>query len=249
VHGIDFLVDSARRLCRGAEKLDRHNTERLRIHVAELIEDVANLRRIDGNQLGQIDKQLRVVAATLRHVHAHAERATFRRWAPRPMHRETSAVETADKGAKLEPMPVGLILAVVLDAGIDGMLIGLASSVAVSSGVFMSIATIFEMGFLGYSFACSVVPACRSKVTAVAVLATPPLVMLAASVTAAEFSANVEKTPVFSGLVAFALAAVLFLVVQELLEEANEKEGSEEWHVSCMLYIGLLVSIGFELAF
>ena len=72
VHGIDFLVDSARRLCRGAEKLDRHNTERLRIHVAELIEDVANLRRIDGNQLGQIDKQLRVVAATLRHVRPDA---------------------------------------------------------------------------------------------------------------------------------------------------------------------------------
>ena len=113
------------------------------------------------------------------------------------------------KGVKLEPMPVGLILAVVLDAGIDGMLIGLASSVAVSSGVFMSIATIFEMGFLGYSFACSVVPACRSKVTAVAVLATPPLVMLAASVTAAEFSANVDRAhPLRGPPTARALAAL-----------------------------------------
>ena len=48
-----------------------------------------------------------------------------------------------------------MILAVVVDSGVDGMLIGLAGSVARSSGCLMAIATAIEMGFLGYSFACS----------------------------------------------------------------------------------------------
>merc|ERR1719401_48968 len=53
------------------------------------------------------------------------------------------------------PVPWGLVLAVLVDSIVDGMLIGLAGSVALNSGWLMAVATAIEMGFLGYSFACS----------------------------------------------------------------------------------------------
>jgi len=50
-----------------------------------------------------------------------------------------------------------------------------------------------------------------------------------------------KSTPAFCGLI-----AVLFLVLDELLLEAHEKEESEGWTVSVWLYIGLLLSIAFD---
>jgi len=139
-------------------------------------------------------------------------------------------------------VPWGLIFAVVIDAVIDGMLIGLAGSVAYTSGLLMALATAIEMGFLGYSFACSLTKSVR-RLTATIILGLPPLAMLGAAAAATAGATYVEHMAAFCGLVAFALVAVLFLVVQELLVEAHEKEEGEAWHISVWLYMGLLLSI------
>lgn len=143
-------------------------------------------------------------------------------------------------------VPWGLVLAVLVDSVVDGMLIGLAGSVALESGWLMAMATAIEMGFLGYSFACSAArPAEHVGGFAFkcALLGAPPLAMVVSSVLAALGASYIEHSTAFAGLIAFALAAVLFLVVEELLLEAHEREGSEHWNVSVWLYVGLLFSL------
>lgn len=242
VHGIDFLVDSVRRLCRGAEPIDTRNAARLRYHVDVLIHDVEKLKKIDPVQTSAIDGQLRSTAATLRHIHLHAERGTFRRWGPRPLHKGEEA-EEEQEGA----LPKGIICAVVVDSAVDGMLIGLAASVASASGWLMAIATSMEMGFLGYSFACEIRKARRSGCLPKLITFAPPVCMILSSALSAASTSVAENTPIFSGLVAFAMVALLFLVLQELLVEAHEKEENEVWHVGVFLYVGLLLSIGFDM--
>lgn len=237
VHGIDYLVDSARRLCRGAEPMDRGTATRLRQRVAELIEDIEQLRKLDVDNVRDIERQLRVAGATLLHVHSAAERATFRRWAPRPLQK---------KPPEAPAVPTSLVFAVVVDSVVDGMLIGLAGSVASTSGWLMAAATTFEMGFLGYSFACSIVKVAR-PCTAVAILGLPPAAMMTASALACLGADQLEQQAAFSGAIAFAMVAVLFLVFQELLIEAAEKEGGEAWHIGLWLYAGLLLSIHLDL--
>lgn len=241
VHGIDFLVDSARRVCRGADPLDHISVSQLRLTVGELIGDIQKLRQMDVEQLSDLDRQLVATGRTLRLVHSQTERGTFRRWAPRHLERRASD-EAEDEKGKQPSVPWGLIVAVVVDAVIDGMLIGLAGSVAYTSGMLMALATAIEMGFLGYSFACSLTKSVQ-RCTSVIVLGLPPLAMLGAAAGAAAGATYVEHMAAFCGLVAFALVAVLFLVVQELLVEAHEKEEGEAWHISVWLYVGLLLSI------
>mmetsp|Transcript_10532 Transcript_10532/g.23186 ORF Transcript_10532/g.23186 Transcript_10532/m.23186 type:complete len:415 (+) Transcript_10532:76-1320(+) len=243
VHGIDFLVDASRRLCKGAEPMDRRSATRLRQKVAGLIEDIEGLRQMDVNESTSIENQLRLANVSLLKVHSATERAVFRRWGPRPL--EESGDEENERKGKI---PVRLILAVVVDSIVDGMLIGLAAAVSATSGRLMAAATTFEMGFLGYSFAISIAKVAR-RCSAIGILAVPPLAMMVASGLAAESVDFLEGTPAFSGFIAFAMVALLFLVFQELLLEAHEKEGGEEWHISLWLYAGLLVSIHFDMIF
>mmetsp|Transcript_77056 Transcript_77056/g.229610 ORF Transcript_77056/g.229610 Transcript_77056/m.229610 type:complete len:445 (+) Transcript_77056:82-1416(+) len=248
VHGIDFLLDAARRSCRRAAPIDLRNAQRLREHAAELAEDISKVKGLNTSDLAAIDRQLKVIAATLRHIHSHVDRGVFRRWRPQPF-AEHIALEPAagEKEGPAASVPWGLVLAVVIDSVLDGMLIGLAGSVAIMSGWLMAMATAIEMGFLGYSFACSIVRSLR-RCKAAAILGLPPLAMLASSMIAFSGASYVEGQPSFVGLVAFALVALLFLVVEELLLEAHEKEGSEVWHISGWLYMGLLLSICLDVA-
>mmetsp|Transcript_83266 Transcript_83266/g.226128 ORF Transcript_83266/g.226128 Transcript_83266/m.226128 type:complete len:226 (-) Transcript_83266:107-784(-) len=225
--------------------MDRRSASRLRKCVAELIQDVEELKRMDTNEVRQIDRQLRVANSSLLKVHSVAERAVFRRWGPRPSS-EPSGQPDHEAGPR--KVPVGLIVAVVVDSIIDGMLIGLAGAVSAPSGRLMAAATTFEMGFLGYSFACSILKATR-RCTAVGILAVPPVAMLVAAAVACQSVSFMERTPAFSGFIAFAMVALLFLVFQELLVEAHEKEGGEAWHISLWLYAGLLVSIHIDMIF
>jgi len=67
--------------------------------------------------------------------------------------------------------------------------------------------------------------------------------MLAVSCLVCLGTADVQRSWAFPGLIAFALVALLFLVLQELLLEAHETESGEVWHVSGLLYTGLLLSV------
>jgi zinc transporter ZupT len=245
VHNIEFLVDSARRVTRGSAPLDKRNVSRLKTHVKELEVDIQGVdpKRVDFKNVALVDQNLKKAAATLRHLHQHAHRGAWRKFAVRnPLMEE----DRGDVEESKTPLSRALVLAVIIDAAVDGMLIGLASAVARTSGILMAIATSIEMGFLGYAFACAVVKSLKCA-QAMVVLALPPLVMVFSSGVAAWSTDDVEQTPIFTGLIAFALVALLFLVVQELIVEAHEKEGGDLWYVSMFLYIGLVLSFAMDL--
>jgi len=245
VHSMEFYVSSARRTCRGAEPIDARNAARLRVHVGELSERVERLT--SSARRGELDVQFNGVRKALLHIHNHTHRAVFRRWSPRAACDAESVVSAQIEEPSDGAIPTVLVLAVVIDSVVDGMLIGLASAVALSSGWLMALATSIEMCFLGYSFSCSLV--LEAKPMMAACLGTiPPVMMLSASMIAASSIDRVENTPVFVGFTAFALVALMFLVVQEMLLEARRKRGSELWHSSIWLYFGFLLSLAVDAA-
>lgn len=248
VHGIDFLLDSARRLCRGADPMDLRDVTRLRYHIATLTEDVKQLASLSADSDGMkvMDSGLSRIALIVRRIHSHAEHATFRRWGHLPLaSADGSEAALASKARTPSSVPIGLVVAVVFDSAVDGMLIGLAGAVSGNASWLLGIATAIEMGFLGYSFAFMLAnsQALTNRTWSCILLALPPLAMLCVSVTSFLTASPVQRTPLFGGLIAFALAAVLFLILQELIFEAHDKETAEGWHVSIFLYVGLMLSI------
>jgi len=248
VHALEHLVHTALRTNSGAPGLDERNAARLRVHVLELKAAVAELEGSDPRRVAQTYRRLKAVLRCVEHIHDHAERGKFRRWAaavPTVLpQKELVLGEGQPQTARVaSAVRWGLVLAVAMDSCVDGMLIGLASSVQLTSGWLMAMATAIEMCFLGYSFACSVFKDPRPSLLARAVLPVPPLAMLLAALAAFAGAGEVQQLPAFSGLIAFALVALLFLVLQELLLEANEKEGGELWQISVWLYVGLLLSL------
>jgi len=241
VHTTEYRLHAAIRNCKGATAIEEYNAQRLRFHVGELQEEINMLKNVEDTNPNFVHKQLIKAKKALEHIHEHAERAKFRRWMA-PKRSPTADILTLPQEQKLAGIPWGLLAAVVIDACVDGMLIGLAAGVAIMSGWLMSLATAIEMCFLGYSFACSVT--CKTSCKKVFfTLAVPPIAMLAVSCLVCLGTADVQRSWAFPGLIAFALVALLFLVLQELLLEAHETESGEVWHVSGLLYTGLLLSV------
>ncbi|CAE6966634.1 unnamed protein product [Symbiodinium natans] len=249
LHSIDFALDSMRRTCHGVDLLTGMATQEARAKIADLVQDVEALQAMSPRKVSVMDSQLQRASASLKRLHAQTNPGAFRRWG---LHR------TATPGSQVNQLsdqdrcrlPWGLIFAVAIDAAVDGMLIGLSTSTSVGAGMLMAIATVIEMGFLGYSFSCSLVCEVtkfkwRGGVLA-GLLALPPLCLLAFGVGAFAIGEALQSCFVFTGLVSFALVAVLFLVIQELLLEAAEKNEDENWNVSIFIYVGLFISFGLE---
>merc|ERR1712048_934889 len=118
-----------------------------------------------------------------------------------------------------------------VDSGVDGLLIGICCVASLQGGAIMATATSIEMFFLGVTFG-AMVRKCGAKRWAVTLLA--PLLLIAAGfVGASAADALASCAWAFQGIVAFGVSALLFLVVEELLKEAQENIGDEEdWKVS-----------------
>lgn len=63
---------------------------------SQLLAGIERLRQLDLNEAIAVDAQLKETAACVRHIHSHAERATFRRWHPRE--REVRPLPTVEEG-------------------------------------------------------------------------------------------------------------------------------------------------------
>jgi len=248
LHVIDFALDSMHRTCHGVEILTGVATQDARARLSELLQDVEALQSINPQKVGALDLQIQRTSDSLKRLHAQTNPGAFRRWGPRRM--TSSSNQTLDLPDHRSSLPWGLIFAVAIDATVDGMLIGLSTSSSVGAGMLMAIATVIEMGFLGYSFGCTLVSQaqeaklCRSALVALLVL--PPLCLLCFGAGAYMVGKALESCFVFTGLVSFSLVAVLFLVIQELLLEAAEKDEDHNWNVSIFIYFGLFISFALE---
>ncbi|CAE7861634.1 hypothetical protein AK812_SmicGene41535 [Symbiodinium microadriaticum] len=253
LHFIDFALDSMHRACHGVEILTGVATKDARARLSELLQDVEALQSISPQKVSALDLQIQRTSASLKRLHAQTHPGAFRRWGPRRMtssSNQTLALDLPDQTGRKSSLPWGLIFAVAIDATVDGMLIGLSTSSSVGAGMLMAIATVIEMGFLGYSFGCTLVSQaqeaklCRSAL--VALLALPPLCLASFGALAYVIGEALESCCVFTGLVSFSLVAVLFLVIQELLLEAAEKDEDHNCNVSIFIYFGLFISFALE---
>ena len=237
-----------RRSCHGIELLTGPATQETRSRIAELLEDVEALQAVSPRKVITMDGQIQRASATLRRLHVHTSPMAFRRWG---VHRTvTQAALQADFGpdrsSSQSRLPWGLVFAIAIDAAVDGMLIGLSTSTSAGAGMMMAIATFIEMGFLGYSFGCAVSSQVQNRLVAFSLLAIPPLCLAGCGIGAFALGSALQSCFVFTGLISFSLVAVLFLVIQELILEAAEKNEGENWNVSIFIYLGLLISFGLE---
>ena len=228
-----------RRMCYGFEVLTGMGSKEARMRISELLSDVeAVFEAVSPLEVLRMEQQLGKASASLRRLHAQTQGTAFRRWG---LHRMASSMSVEVR------VPWGLVIAVAIDAAVDGMLIGLSTSTSVAAGMLMAIATFIEMGFLGYSFGCALSESRAHSGLKVTALALPPLCLLACGVGAFELGALLQSSVIFTGLISFSLVAVLFLVIQELILEAAEKDQEQRWNVSIFIYMGLFISFVLEL--
>ena len=144
------------------------------------------------------------------------------------------------------PFPVALAVAVGTDAAVDGLLIGISTTSGESAGLIIAIALTIEMGFLGLTFAATLRNQPHGR-RALAICAPPLLLILGGLVGGALGAALSASPPLHTGLLAFGVAALLYLVTEELLLEAHESQPEEHiWWVDACFFLGFGLSLFLE---
>lgn len=139
--------------------------------------------------------------------------------------------------------PTTMVLAVLVDSLCDGFLIGLSAASGTNAGLIMAIALTIEMGFLSLTFTATL----RRQPFAtalVSVLLPPAALVFGGALGAGTAETVAANAALHVGLISFGVAALLYLVTEELLLEAHEGQGAEghiAW-VDCCFFGGFLAS-------
>jgi len=139
-----------------------------------------------------------------------------------------------------KPYPSEFILAIAVDGGIDGLLIGIAIAAGTSAALMMAISLTVEMSFLGLTLAMALKGQPRNKSLQGSCLG--PLGIMIGSFLGGCLSSGIENPTLLIGLLSFGVSAVLFMVAEELLLQAHEG-GGHTWWVDLQLYTGFYASI------
>ncbi|MEO6175003.1 MAG: ZIP family metal transporter [Flavobacterium circumlabens] len=122
-------------------------------------------------------------------------------------------------------VPYGLISALIIDLIIDGLLIGIGFSAGKKEGILLSIA----LGLETFSLGLAVIIACRkskmSKSENFLILAGLGLTFFIGALLGISLLSHLSQE-ILELLLSFGLAALLFLVTEELLTEAHEEKES-----------------------
>ncbi len=146
-------------------------------------------------------------------------------------------VNTLAKAATVA-LPIGMLAAMAIDLLLDGVMIGLAARLGATQGLVMTIALTLEILFLGLSLIGELTQGGLSKVRAVLVSSGLGLVTAVGAIGGAALLRDVS-TEVMSAVLAFGAAALLYLVVEELLVEAHEEK--ESVALGAMFFLGFLL--------
>lgn len=134
-------------------------------------------------------------------------------------------------------LPVGLLTAVVIDLVIDGLLIGLGVTLGSRQGLVLTVALTIEILFLGVSVAIELLDGGQPRLRAALISGSLGLATAAGAIGGAAVLGGASQT-VIAGVLAFGAAALLYLVVEELLVEAHEQ--AETSLLAAMFFAGFL---------
>lgn len=137
--------------------------------------------------------------------------------------------------------PVGLITLIGVDILIDGLVLGLAFATGAREGLVLGIALSVEVLFLGLAV-MTAFEASVPRWKAVAATMAIALLLPAGALLAAP--AHALPPHILTGLFAFALIALLYLVTEALLVEAHEVKDSPL--ATALFFVGFLVLVVLE---
>jgi zinc transporter ZupT len=142
------------------------------------------------------------------------------------------ALEVVEKA-----LPLSFIAAIVVDAFMDGFLIGIAGAAGPSATIIMAGSLSVEMSFVGLTLAtaCHGMPYSKSIPAAIA----GPLFLIIGALVGDTIADFVGGEPaLLAAAMGFGTSALLFMVAEELLLEAHEDGGEHVWWVDVQLYTG-----------
>jgi ZIP family zinc transporter len=136
------------------------------------------------------------------------------------------------------PLPWGLLVAIGIDIFIDGLLLGIGFAAGAKEGTLLAIALTLELLSLGLATAVELRQGGHGKGRAVAIVAGTSLMLL--------LGAGIGTTVLRGAtgnllelVLSFGLAALLFLVTEELLTEAHEE--TETPLLTLAFFVGFLL--------
>ena len=140
----------------------------------------------------------------------------------------------------------GLVIASGVDVFIDGLLIGVSFDVGIKEGIIITIALAIELLFLALSVASSLVKQGKSRSRIILITVILSLLVLAGAVLGGSLLEGIHGSAL-EGIIAFAVAALLYLVTEELLVEAH-KGGGDSSFSTTMFFVGFLIVLLLESA-
>lgn len=151
---------------------------------------------------------------------------------------EASAGESTSKG-----LPTSLLLVSAVDIALDGLLIGISFAAGARQGLLITVALTLEVLFLGVATAAAMSgPGVRRRVV-ITTLAFAGLLLAGAGI-GAYFLAGVDGV-ILDAVMSFGVAALLYLVTEELLVEAHEVD--ETPLLTSMFFVGFLALLLIEM--
>ncbi len=152
-------------------------------------------------------------------------------------------LEEREEKATPLAMPTSLLLASALDIALDGLLIGVSFAAGERQGLLITIAMTLEVLFLGVATAAAMRgPNARRLVLATTI--TFAVLLMAGAGIVAYFLAS-ASAKLLDGVLSFGVAALLYLVTEELLTEAHEVD--ETPLLTSMFFVGFLALLMIEM--
>lgn len=142
------------------------------------------------------------------------------------------------EGGQDTKLPAGMLIAIGVDIFIDGLLLGIGFSAGSTEGMLVSVALSVELLSLGMATSTELGDKSISKRKSIGVISILALLFFASAVLGATLLHNLTESAL-DIVLSFGLAALLFLVTEELLTEAHEEEETI-WHTS-VFFVGFLL--------
>jgi len=154
-----------------------------------------------------------------------------------------SAEKLEQRDTSTHGVPMGLIIAVTVDLFIDGLLMGIAFYAGARRGILIAIALIIEVFFVGLS---TITTLATRRVSSALKFFCIVLLAIVMPIGAAVGTTVIQLIPIslLTGALAFGVAALLYLVVEELLIEAHKTE--EKPLVTAMFFLDFLIILLLE---
>jgi ZIP family zinc transporter len=143
-----------------------------------------------------------------------------------------------EENRNAKALPMGLLIALGIDMVIDGLLLGVGFAAGNIEGILLSIALAFEVFSLGLAVVLACSKSNISKQKNLIILFVLGLMFFAGAVLGITLLSSLSQE-MLELVLSFGLAALLFLVTEELLIEAHEEK--ETLLQTSMFFIGFLI--------